>query len=396
MHAFCVRIVLTEAAEPERSSPSCSRTCYPRPVNRATGWIRNPVWDLSLLALPWVPLYFWFVFGLHLDAGGGEVAVFGRHFDALALAALVVLAITFVHRHYTFVLVYGDAPTFTENARSYVITPIVLFAILLAARSGADVTLVGGVSAWDVALAISGTWNVWHTVQQRYGIFRVYAGKAGGGLESRVQARRDQSLMWSLVIAIALAMLLFRRITFLGHDIARHTLLMAMPILDAPWFTPIAITLGVAVALVIAVWTWHEIRAPLTFAQRVPRLTFLGSTLLLFCVFLVHGPIVGYLCFGSAHALEYLAFVHHFGERKFAGRPDARSPAALLLRRPLVMAPVLAGSLVAAYALLQSVSGTDLYLAYYIGSSMLHFLYDGWIWKVRKPAVAAPLGARTA
>ena len=28
-------------------------------------------------------------------------------------------------------------------------------------------------------------------------------------------------------------------------------------------------------------------------------------------------------------------------------------------------------------------SRTEVYLAYYVGSSMLHFLYDGWIWKLR-------------
>ncbi len=359
-------------------------------------WIRGPLWDLALLALPWVPLYLWFVFGLRLGSGGGEVVVLGQRTDALAIAALVVLAITFVHRHYTFVIVYGDAPTFTENARSYVVTPIVLLLVLYAARSSEDITIAGGATAWDVALALSGTWNVWHTVQQRYGIFRVYAGKAGHGLESRAQSRRDQRFVWSLVIAVALAMLFLRRAAFGGHDLSRRALFVAMPYLDAPWAAPLAVVLAIGVAAVVADWIRAELAVSLPLAQRIPRLSFLGSTLLLFSVFLVHGPIVGYLCFGSAHALEYLAFVHHFGERKFASRTESSSVAAHLLRRPLVMAPLLIGGLVAVYAGLQSVSGTDLYLTYYIGSSMLHFLYDGWIWKVRKPEIATPLGARVA
>jgi hypothetical protein len=29
---------------------------------------------------------------------------------------------------------------------------------------------------------------------------------------------------------------------------------------------------------------------------------------------------------------------------------------------------------------------------YYSATSLLHFLYDGWIWKVRRPEVARPLG----
>jgi hypothetical protein len=29
---------------------------------------------------------------------------------------------------------------------------------------------------------------------------------------------------------------------------------------------------------------------------------------------------------------------------------------------------------------------------YIVGSGFLHFIYDGWIWKVRRPEVGAPLG----
>lgn len=366
----------------------------------SSGWIRNPLWDTALLALPWVPLYLWFVFGLRLGDGGGEVVLAGHRFDALALATIVVLAITYVHRHYTFVLVYGDTQAFAANARAYLVAPIVIFLVLFAARYGQDVPFYESgrarVTAWDVALVISGTWNVWHTVQQRYGILRVYAGKSGGGLEARSHARTDQRLVWSLVVAVALAVLVYRRHTFLGHESARRALIAVLPILEAPWFTILAAALTVAVLVVIAMWVRAEIAAPLALRQRLPRLTFLASTIALLTVFVVHGPIIGYLTFGSAHALEYLAFVHHFGERKFQARPEARGLAATLLRRPLFVAPLLAGGLAALYFALQPVSGTDLYLAYYIGSSMLHFLYDGWIWKVRKPEVAQPLGARTA
>ena len=51
-----------------------------------------------------------------------------------------------------------------------------------------------------------------------------------------------------------------------------------------------------------------------------------------------HGPITGYLCFGVAHAVEYVFFFHVFGQRKFAGRPPAeRGVAAKLLARPFAV-----------------------------------------------------------
>jgi hypothetical protein len=141
-----------------------------------------------------------------------------------------------------------------------------------------------------------------------------------------------------------------------------------------------------------AVWLRHELRADLALRARVPRWLFLASTLGLFAVFVVHGPIVGYLCFGVAHALEYVAFVHHFGQQKFARGPDIRSPAAALLRRPLHTAPLLIGGLLLAFVLLYDQRRADVYLVYYMGTSVLHFLFDGWIWKVRRPEVRAPLG----
>lgn len=361
-------------------------------------WIRGPLWDTALLALPWLPLYLWFVFGLRLGDGGGEVVVFGEHTWGLALATLVVLAITFVHRHYTFVLVYGDRRAFAEHGRAYVVAPLVIFAALWLARTDATLTEIGGVriGAWQLALVTSGTWNVWHTLQQRYGILRVYAGKAGGGLESRAHARRDRALTWSLLVLVALALVYFRRETFVGHESARQALAVALPVVTSPAFAGLALVLALGILGVVGAWARAELAADVPLRARVPRWTFLASTLALFAVFVVHGPIVGYLTFGSAHALEYLAFVHHFGERKYRAQPDARSIAASLLRHPLVVAPLLSGGLLALYAALWPVRDTDLYWTYYLGSSMLHFLYDGWIWKVRKPEVAVPLGARAA
>ena len=362
-------------------------------------WIRGPLWDTALLSFPWVPLYLWFVIGLRLGDGGGEVVLLDQRFPALTLAILVVLGITFVHRHYTFVLVYGDAGTFAARARAYVLVPVALFALLAVIRaSSVDVLDRGGmhVGFWELALASSGTWNVWHTVQQRYGILRVYAGKAGHGLEGASHARRDQRLVWSLVLAVALALLEFRRHAFLGHDVARRTLIALLPIIDTTAFDLLAGVLALGVIVMVASWVRAELAMTLPLRERVPRLTFLASSLALLSVFVLHGPIVGYLTFGAAHALEYIAFVHHFGERKFDALPEVQSVAARLLRRPALAAPLLGGVLLAAYVLLQPIADSDAFLVYYVGSSMLHFLYDGWIWKVRKPEVALPLGAATA
>ncbi|MCA9692024.1 MAG: hypothetical protein R3A51_03295 [Nannocystaceae bacterium] len=363
----------------------------------ASLWIRAPLWDLALLGFCWVPLYLWFVFGLGLDGSWTGAGGTGTR-EALSLAAVVALAITYVHRHYTFLLVYGDRDTFHRRARAFTLAPVLVFAALIALR-GAHAWLdrpislgFASVRPWMLALGVTGVWNVWHTMMQRYGILRIYAGKAGRGLELRAHARRDLALLWTLVGLVACLALLFRQSTFAGSGNARRVLAALSSVSSGPgsW----ALLAG-ALAVTAAVgfrWARHEFAAPLPWRLRLPRLLFLGSTACLLLVFIVHGPIVGYLCFGVAHALEYVAFFHHFGQRKFAQRPDDRGLVARLLRRPMLYAPLVIGLLLAVFVALVDYRKTHVYVIYYIGTSMLHFLFDGWIWKVRKPEVRAPLG----
>ncbi len=359
----------------------------------ARPWLRNPLFDVALLAFCWVPVYLWVVFGLGLggDAIGLAPLSSAAEADALSLAVLVVLGMTYVHRHYTFVLVYGDRETFAERGVAYVLAPLAVFgtaAFLLTLDR--PIHVAGAtVAPFTLMLVVSGLWNVWHTIQQRYGILRAYAGRAKGGLEQRAHGRRDHVLLWSLVAMLALTLPLARPTTFGGHPNTLRALAVLSPAVHHPAYLA-AVALGAVGLAAVIVWWWRAERAAPV--DKVPRWTFLGSTVLLLVVFFVHGPVVGYLCFGAAHALEYLAFVHHYAERSWRGRGE-RGFAAVVLGRPIAFAPVLIGALGLMFLSLQDQSRTEIYLGYYVGSSMLHFLYDGWIWKLRKPKVARPLGA---
>ena len=63
-------------------------------------------------------------------------------------------------------------------------------------------------------------------------------------------------------------------------------------------------------------------------------------------------------------------------------------------RRPVffVARVMLVAALLAVYWLLLDARTTELFLVYYTATSLLHFWYDGLIWKVSKPAVSRPLG----
>ncbi len=352
-------------------------------------WLKNPWWDLICLAFAWVPFYAWIVWGLGL---GGELphspAGWASLRQNVILAVLTALGCSYVHRHYTLLLVYGDQQTLSRNLNAYIIAPLIVFSGLAAAYfSGVKV-------AWTATIVIAVVWNVWHTIMQRHGIFRAYAGRARGGLENRTHGRLDLALIWSLLASLVCLVAIFRQSTFSRLLEARMLMKIIRWFEQTPliWIVPSIVAI---ITLIVAVqWCRYEYRAELSWPERIPRLLFLGSTLCLLALFIIHGPLVGYLCFGVAHALEYIFFVHRYGEGKYA-QDRSRGVAASLFRSPLKTAPFLIGGLVIAYYVLLNYNRTAIYLIYYSGTSLLHFLYDGWIWKIRKPEVAQPLGITT-
>lgn len=366
-------------------------------------WLVGPVFDAGCIAWAWLPFYLFVVFGLGID---GEWSRGGRDGNGtepgLGLAMLVALGISYIHRHYTFLLVYGDRETLRQRLRAYTLIPAALFvglALIVRLQGDARVELFGmRLRPWVLVLIVTGAWNMWHTLMQRHGIARIYAGMAKGGLQDRAHGRRDLALLWSAAALTAVLTLMFRAQTFAGIGNARKFLRVAEPLLHGPpgW----ALTALVAGVFAGVGWRWfrHERAADLSVRERLPRLTFLASSAGLLAVFIGHGPVVGYLCFGVAHAVEYVFFFHVFGRKKFSRRAaagDGGEPpsfAARMLGRPLLWGPVIAIGLTGLFFALVDERSSEPFLVYYTATSLLHFLYDGWIWKVRKPEVARPLG----
>jgi hypothetical protein len=343
------------------------------------GWMRSPLWDIGLLALGWVPFYVWVAI-----QSAGESLWFGAASTGFTAAVAVALALNFAHRQYVFILVYGDREAVAERPRAYVIAPLVALVVVCGAFWSGNVALRTGV------LGVLGVWNAWHVIQQRYGLMRVYAGRARGGLESREAGRADRALLWSSVLVMICATALVHAGMLEGVPQAGLLLSIIGPLLA----TPVVLSALAASLLLwgVVFWRWLRIERRSTPLARWPRWIFGLSTLGLFAIFVVHGPVVGYLVLGVAHSLEYLAFVYQFSEKKY--QRGTGSVAALLLgsmrRAPIVLFPLLL-----AYVFLYEHRYALAYVTYYTTTSILHYLYDGWIWKLRTPRVAQPLGAST-
>lgn len=358
-----------------------------KPDARAPRWIRSAPWDLALLTFCWVPQFLWVVFGLHLDRGGS--AIVGR--PEFQTAMIVTLAFTFAHRQYVFLMVFGDGPTFRTRPWSFLAAPVALIGV----TALAFFAYPKAPQVWQALLVVGAIWNIWHAVMQRFGLSRMYAGRAGAGLQDPRHARREFGLVWSAVLLVVVAVPTLRLATLRGHPATEAVLAVLAPALTGP--AP-KVWLACASLLFLgqfAIWTRHELAAPLTLAERMPRLTFLASTAALLAIVAVYGPIVGYLVFGFAHAAEYIAFVHHFAGRKFAHAPAKDAGlAALTLRHPLASAIAIVPACVALYVFLRrhDLTITPVFVVYEVSFAMVHFAYDGWVWKARDPSVGKPLG----
>jgi heme/copper-type cytochrome/quinol oxidase subunit 4 len=340
-----------------------------------SAWLANAPIDLAM-AFGWLPFYAW----LRTTPVVGDVtdAAFP---DAFKLALLIVLSVSFVHRHFVYVLFFGDEDQRAMHPRALWVAPLLITAIVLPARLWA-------LPVFDVVAGAIAAWNIWHTLLQRHGIARAYAARGGGGLDARAHGRHDLHMLLALAACTAVFVIVFRQATFYGP--AQRVLVRLYLVQEYPaigW--ALLVAAGVVAAAKVIAWVRAEAHASPR-VGRGPRLVFWASSLCLFGVFVVHGPVVGYLVFGFGHSVEYTVFVYLFSHRRIARGETAPSVRALGRAVPLVMLSTL---LLAFFVAARQVWTVPLFVVYYKATSALHFFYDGLIWKMRRPEVRAPLVA---
>jgi hypothetical protein len=105
-------------------------------------------------------------------------------------------------------------------------------------------------------------------------------------------------------------------------------------------------------------------------------------------------PIAGVAGYVAAHAIEYFAVVHSSLRKRADDAPVAvatRTPA----RRAAIYVTYFAAVGALVYSTWTPFNG-KLYAFAILFFGALHILYDGFVWKLRRPAVAASLGIASA
>ncbi len=333
---------------------------------RAVGWLRGPEFDLT------------FIGGLAALALGSAavLSINPNLFPAIFVANMWVLG--FHHVVATFTRTAFDRPSFAQYRNLVVgLPPVLLVAV---------VTLGFGVGQWILA-TIYLYWQTFHYARQSYGIAQMYARKP----ENAPCVNQDLS-RWVLY-AVPLWGMLYR-----SHQ-------NPMQFLGLPlWCVPVpAVAVSIAAALccvLVGAWGISQLRLVRERRLPVPHTLYIFSHILIFTVgyVLVENMDWGWLLVNIWHNAQYLFFVWHFNNKRFAERVDPQRPfISQLSQRQNLGWYVLTCLLIstAAYGCVMQVSHLVAFktisLAFIIGQTLNyhHYIVDGIIW--RRRAQPAPV-----
>lgn len=291
----------------------------------------------------------------------------------------IVFVISFAHQPVTLGLVYGDADQRGVHRSVYRWAPLMVIVVIVIGLN-VSLALVG---------FAAGLWNAEHTLMQRYGVMRIYGRKAG---DRHASLEKPMLVVWLLTALL-----------FLGAyvDLPAMAARIGVDRTNADGVAALARVSGLAAGLfwagalvsVMLAWRWirAEWQAPASTAQHAKWIYAAGSLGLLIAVMV--DPIAGVAGYVAAHAIEYFGIVHSSLRRRATTGDASRLALATATRsRRLGLYAIyfaLTGLLIAStYRLWDG----RVYAFAILFFGALHILYDGFIWKLRRPAVAASLG----
>jgi Flp pilus assembly protein TadD len=278
---------------------------------------------------------------------------------------------------------YGDRFLFERFKYRFVLTPLLV----------GGTCLLFAVRELNAMVLVAYLWGVWHGLMQTYGFLRIYDAKVGS--VSRLTARLDSAMCIAWFGAAVL--LSPSRMAKILTDYYQSGGIIVSPAivsgLTNAWL--------MATALVTAAFLGHLLYNRARGNAQSPAKLVLMATSIAFWWYtnvVVTNMLVGIALFEIFHDVQYLTIVWIFNLNRVDRNPGVGRFTRFLFRRSWGLVGLYVG-LVAAYGSLNLVppglssqtlsrSLTGLLTA----SALLHFYYDGFIWKVRERSVGESLG----
>ena len=260
---------------------------------------------------------------------------------------------------------------------------------------------VGRVLNWVAVFAL--LWNVYHVYAQKFGILRMYGAKSGNKAKVHPQIDRWLVFAWVPLYFAWLGPVHEELIV----DRFPKTAQSVPPFVDflesIAWFT---VPLSTAFLLAaVGVWIWQERK--INGLRNWPRIFMAIGTFLLGAAFFTFDPVKVYLAFSFSHAVEYMVFVWAFQRKRYAQPMPHNPPLQRALRHPWIAYLSFTLLLSAAFLYLKYYgrfinpeaerpmfmgTRTSTWIGYYgIYQSMVHFYWDGFMWKMRKASLRRDL-----
>lgn len=359
------------------------------PARPRSPWIISPAWDLAYIVatpLAIVPLVLWL-----------EQAVFTPTQIILFVTSFATLA----HHLPGFMRAYGDRDLFRRfRWRFLVVPPLALAAAIaflppptLAARWSLPYRSLDGL---ELALLV---WGTWHGLMQTFGFMRIYDMKRGSD-----DARTARLDFWLCVMLFVAGFVFSDARVFGLMNVAWRS---GVPIVGPEWLETARHVVGGLTALVLLAYVADVVRQ--TSSQRgiswiKVALAVSTGALYWFSGRVTTNLVIGIAMFEIFHAVQYYAIVWVYN-RRLAERVGERFGwLGFLFRERWSMLGLYLAS-IAAYGSIRYFSGAPddvdtiarhadwiaLITAAFNTSTLLHFYYDGFIWKVSERQTAANL-----
>ncbi|MFT5088288.1 MAG: tetratricopeptide (TPR) repeat protein [Candidatus Latescibacterota bacterium] len=296
-------------------------------------------------------------------------------FDSQVILFFIMSFFAMGHHLPGFMRAYGDPELFQTFKEKFLVAPIVVLFVVALAQFN---TLHG------LFLMVL-VWEIWHLFMQHYGIMRIYDGK------NKIFAKWNARWDWLLTMSAFITVVVYSPEYF--YRILDHNQSVGLPFLSADHLLLIKdlllyATMGIAVGY-IGNLGWR-----LVTKQKVsfPKIAVMATTIFLiyFGWIYIQDLTIGYAAFAAFHDIQYFAIVWVYNNNLVKRQSNtSRLLRAFFTSRSL---PILVG-----YVLICFIYGSVNYSLNWfdraswikaievlvITSTLLHYYFDGFIWKMR-------------
>jgi tetratricopeptide (TPR) repeat protein len=355
---------LTAFSRPETVPPA------PAPARKSSVWILDSWRDLVLYVctpLLIIPIFL----AAQTRWGPEDIYLFVAAFGAMG------------HHLPGMIRAYGDRALFQRFKWRFIFAPLFLVAVCAT------------FFFWDLKgiVLVTFIWGVWHGMMQTFGFCRIYDAKVGSF--AGITRRLDFALC-ATWFAAAVLLSPQRMTDTLDSYYAAGGPFVSPALFRASQQAALTLALIVA-ALFLAnfVWLWVNGKRP-----NPVKLVLLTTSIAFwwYCNNIVASILVGIALFEVFHDVQYLSLVWLYNRKRVEVDSSIGGFMRFVFRR--------SGSLIGLYVGLVLAYGALGYFKSYIGidslkriltgvvtaSALLHFYYDGFIWKVREKSTRQSLG----